>query len=156
MLFVVDSTFLAYYQNVTRDSPSGSQAMYASGYSTRPDSGDLYTITKIYKQDPTATTFQSSGHEDRYRIVLDKNIPFAGTTTSTSDIQGTAAQPGFGAKIGGVKVGIVNLFKFSPATTGNYEFTSECSNRGSCVDGVCECYKGYTMDDCGVQSAYAV
>ena len=159
MLFVVDSTYLAYYQNVTRDSPSGSQAVYFAATDVGAGGGDhldLYTITKIYKQDPTATTFQSSGHEDRYRIVLDKNIPFAGTTTSTSDIQGTAAQPGFGAKIGGVKVGIVNLFKFSPATTGNYEFTSECSNRGSCVDGVCECYKGYTMDDCGVQSAYAV
>merc|ERR1711918_167102 len=51
---------------------------------------------------------------------------------------------GFGARLGNTKVGVVGLFKFSPATTGNYVFVSECANRGSCVDGVCECYKGYT------------
>ena len=50
------------------------------------DSGDLYTISKIYKEDPTASTFTSLGHEDRFRIVLDKNIPFAGTTTTNTVI----------------------------------------------------------------------
>ena len=154
MLFVIDTTNTAYAQNFTLSAPSGTENVIPPTYTA--DSGDLYTITKIYKQDPTALTFQSTGHEDRYRIVLDKNIPFAGTTTSTSDTHGTVTQPGFGNKVGGVKVGIVGLFKFTPATTGNYEFVSECSNRGSCVDGICECYKGYTMDDCGVQSAYAV
>merc|ERR1719181_546328 len=31
-----------------------------------------YTITKIYKEDPTAMTFSQA--EDRYRIVVDKGI----------------------------------------------------------------------------------
>merc|ERR1711939_877318 len=145
MLFVVDTSNLAYYQNFTLTAPSMTQAVYSP----------------TYKEDPTDTTYTDTGHEDRFRIVLDKNIPFAGTSTTTntnwgSDTTQYAKGVGFGACLGNTKVGVVGLFKFSPATTGNYEFVSECSNRGSCVDGVCECYKGYTKDDCAPQSAYAV
>ena len=147
MLFVVDTKNLIYSQNVSATA-SGTMLALATGAA---DSGDLYTISKIYKEDPTATTFTQTGHEDRFRIVLDKNIPFAGTTTTTSTVSGE-----FGARSGLTKVGVVGLFKFTPATTGNYEFVSQCSGRGSCVDGACECFKGYTKDDCGTQSAYAV
>merc|ERR1711871_1841193 len=106
------------------------QAVYSPTYEA--DSGDLYTIAKIYKEDPTSTTTNTNWGSD--------------TTQYAKGV-------GFGARLGNTKVGVV---KFSPATTGNYEFVSECSNRGSCVDGVCECYKGYTKDDCATQSAYAV
>merc|ERR1711871_1807294 len=144
MLFVVDTKNLLLSQNVSYPNNELNAG-------TGTESGDLYTISKIYKEDPTATTFSKVGKEDRFRIVLDKNIPFAGTTTTTSTVSGE-----FGARTGLTNVGVVGLFKFTPATTGNYEFVSECSNRGSCVDGICECYKGYTKDDCGTQSAYAV
>merc|ERR1712022_72203 len=122
------------------------------------DQGDMLFVvaTKNYKEDPSATTFNKIGFEDRYRIVLDKNIPFAGTTTTTSTATATATVGSFGMKADAVNVGVVGLFKFTPATTGNYEFVSQCSGRGSCVDGACECFKGYTKDDCGTQSAYAV
>merc|ERR1711918_78693 len=143
MLFVVDTKNLVASQNVS----------HAGGSA---DSGDLYTITKIYKEDPSATTFNKIGFEDRYRIVLDKNIPFAGTTPTTSTATATATVGSFGMKADAVNVGVVGLFKFTPATTGNYEFVSQCSGRGSCVDGACECFKGYTKDDCGTQSTNAV
>ena len=55
-----------------------------------------------------------------------------------------------------VNRGIVNIFKFSPATTGNYDFVASCSNRGTCDEGTCECFKVYTNDNCDVQSALAV
>merc|ERR1712146_672764 len=61
-----------------------------------------------------------------------------------------------GASSNETYVGVVNLFKFSPATTGNYEFVAQCSNRGTCDDGQCECFKGYTNDNCDVQSSLAV
>merc|ERR1711865_770333 len=70
MLFVVDTKNLVKSQNVTT---SGNTLALATGAA---DSGDLYTISKIYKADPTAATFTLTGHEDRFRIVLDKNIPF--------------------------------------------------------------------------------
>merc|ERR1711988_985238 len=116
MLFVVDTKNLVASQNV---SYAGNTLSLADGSA---DSGDLYTITKIYKEDPSATATVGS----------------------------------FGMRADAVNVGVVGLFKFTPATTGNYEFVSQCSGRGSCVDGACECFKGYTKDDCGTQSAYAV
>merc|ERR1711871_693260 len=143
MLFVVNTRNLLASQNVSY--PGNTLALIDT---SAKDSGDLYTISKIYKEDPTATTSIATGHEDRFRIVLDKNIPFAGTaTTSTATGSGS-----FGMKSDNANVGVVGLFKFTPATTGNYEFVSQCSGRGSCVDGVCECFKGFTMDDCGTQS----
>jgi len=151
MLFVVDTKTLIYSQNVSVINAASTTETLIALATGAADSGDLYTISKIYKEDPTATTFTATGHEDRFRIVLDKNIPFAGTTTATSTVSGE-----FGARTGLTNVGVVGLFKFTPATTGNYEFVSQCSGRGSCVDGACECFKGYTKDDCGTQSAYAV
>jgi len=42
--------------------------------------------------------------------------------------------------------------------TQSYEYVSECSNRGLCnaEEGVCECFAGYTNDNCNLQSAVAV
>jgi len=42
--------------------------------------------------------------------------------------------------------------------TESYGYVSECSNRGLCnsEEGVCECFSGYTNDNCDMQSAVAV
>merc|ERR1712146_601811 len=32
---------------------------------------------------------------------------------------------------------------------------ASCSNRGTCDEGTCECFKGYTNDNCDVQSSLA-
>eukprot|EP00622_Pseudochattonella_farcimen_P005572 FR741211.1.p2 GENE.FR741211.1~~FR741211.1.p2 ORF type:complete len:144 (+),score=13.41 FR741211.1:1-432(+) len=143
MLFVLDSTYLRGNQNVSNAGNTVGAPEYAA------DSGNLYTIKKIYKADPTKHTFNNGGYEDRFRIVLDSNVPFAGTTTAT-------ATTGFGKATGNNNVGIVGLFKFTPATTGNYEYVSQCSGRGACIEGVCECFHGYTSENCGIQSAHAL
>merc|ERR1711987_19811 len=103
MLFVVDTKNLIASQNV---SYSGNTVADPTGAA---DSGDLYTISKIYKEDPSATTFSATGHEDRFRIVLDKNIPFAGTTTSTSTATASATVGSFGMGADAVNVGVVGL-----------------------------------------------
>lgn len=53
--------------------------------------------------------------------------------------------------------GIVTLFHFNPSTEGNYEYASQCSNRGLCDNtaGICHCFNGYTGVDCSIQNALA-
>jgi len=143
MLFVIDSRYLT--ESHSPVSQTLASDFTASSITTASyESGNLYTIEKIYKEDPTDITHF---REDRFRIVLDKHIPFDGTTRSNL-LTGASSNETY--------VGVVNLFKFSPATTGNYEFVAQCSNRGTCDDGQCECFKGYTNDNCDVQSSLAV
>merc|ERR1711988_734133 len=154
MLFVIQSNYMQTdYSPKEAGSSVASMVAMASGTNII-ESGNLYTVKKVYKEDPTATTFY---REDRFRIVLDKNLPFAGTDLSQQSSDGLGSSNAFanGSEYSS-HVGIVNLFKFSPATTGNCEYVSECSNRGTCDEGTCACFKGYTDDDCNVQSSLAV
>jgi hypothetical protein len=144
MLFVIDSNYYAgEFHTGAAKRPNGGTPNYPG--SATHESGNIYTIKKIYKEDPTVDTFKV---EDRYRIVVDKNIPFDGSYT-TSFTANLTFHPT-------TNRGIVNIFKFSPATTGNYDFVASCSNRGTCDEGTCECFKGYTNDNCDVQSSLAV
>jgi hypothetical protein len=150
MLFVIDSNYYAgEFHKGTPQRPDGVNLLTSTiatyGITATHESGNIYTIKKIYKEDPTVDTFKV---EDRYRIVVDKNIPFDGSYT-TSFTANLTYHPT-------TNRGIVNIFKFSPATTGNYDFVASCSNRGTCDEGTCECFKGYTNDNCDVQSSLAV
>merc|ERR1711934_77105 len=154
MLFIIDSYYMAGRYDpgdtsAVAKSPDGVLLTNLDGAdppTANFESGNLYTIKKIYKEDPTALTW---GREDRFRIILDKNIPFE--ASEKVQFQETNATSGWLSKRG-----IVNLFKFSPATTGNYDFVAPCSNRGICDEGTCECFKGYTDANCDVQSSLAV
>merc|ERR1712159_348147 len=121
MLFVINSRYLISQYTPKDAAADGSDYQDGNTISTTgvEESGNLYTIMKIYKEDPTDNSYI---REDRYRIVLDKHIPFAGDTTS-----------------GNLKL-----------ASSNNEFVAPCSNRGTCDEGQCECFKGYTNDNCDV------
>merc|ERR1711988_1785415 len=87
---------------------------YSAGFA---DTTDLYTITKIWKAEETATT---ATLEDKFRITVDKNINWDGSKVADPD--GDNA----------LNTGSVQIVKFTPATTGTFTYVSQCSNRGPC------------------------
>merc|ERR1711998_814427 len=78
-----------------KDAPVGSQTPATSVANT----GDMFSIAKIWKEEETTT---SKTTEDKYRIMLDAAIDGDGVSNA----------------------GYVQLVKFTPATTGNFEFVS--------------------------------
>jgi hypothetical protein len=141
-LFVVDAA----WGNVT-DSTSSDNTKNADP-SQRTDidgvaanTGNLFTVVKSWIEDYTSTT---ATLEDRYRIVLDRNLNWDSGSFTDAETE----------------YGAVELVKFTPEpdSSGAYTYVSQCSNRGLCngEDGLCECFKGYTNDNCDTQSALAV
>merc|ERR1711916_167270 len=100
------------------------------------------------RPDGSNPSYGSPATYESGNIYTIKNIPFS-ADHSMSFTANLTAHPSKSR-------GIVNIFKFSPATTGNYDFVASCSNRGTCDEGTCECFKGYTNDNCDVQSSLAV
>jgi len=100
-----------------------------SDSAAHPKYHNIYTIEKIFI-DRNSTTY-----DDQANIVLDMDINF-----KTEPV---------GAGSG------VLAYRFYPPT--GYEYVSECSGRGLCnsEEAICECFPGYTSDDCSVQNTLA-
>lgn len=68
---------------------------------------------------------------------------------------GPAAFAGMGNDFGHAQF---HVYKFFPAVASSYEYVAQCSNRGICdtESGTCQCFPGYTDDNCATQSSLAV
>lgn len=119
----------------------------AAHLAANPVYPNLYQVKKIFRARKTFDNDPSNPNSEKLRnqIVLDysNNAEFvwAGGRTGVTD---SSAQ----------------VYKFFPPTNnadGGYRYVGACSNRGICNTGtgMCECFKGYTSDNCGVINALA-
>ena len=147
--------------------PDSTKASLESASAFTADTGNMYTVVKVGTSAPSASTPTT---EDRYYFVVDKAINWDGSSTlarkdfgigggPTGWTLGPISQGQFDgmAAPGDQAIGTVPVVKFSPGAT-SYEFVQQCSGRGLCNgdDGLCECFTGYTSDNCDQQSALAV
>jgi len=83
------------------------------------------------------------------------------THSITTDLSTNwAASVGAPGPSGTEGLGLANfrVYKFFPATASTYEYVAPCANRGICDNGAgtCQCFPGYTSDNCHVQASIAI
>lgn len=171
-LFIIDSCWGT--GNAGSSSPvatnpffGGKETSCANSLTVNHNTGNIYTVTKVYTQpllsaistdSPTDFSDLSNGdakkYVDTYVIEVDMNVGWEGPK---GDPENTDTGPyGSSTPTWSENTGIVTLFHFDTSMeNSNYEYVSQCSNRGLCNVGlgVCECFGGYTGVDCSSQNA---
>jgi hypothetical protein len=121
--------------------------------------GDKFVLLNFEKP------FKSSAFLNIYTVDNVKTIPSLSTLTGdpnmfmrhviTTDISTNWAHH---YADGTTDAGKFLVYKFIPAKASSYEYVAECSNRGTCSrdTGVCECFPGYSSDNCHTQSSLAL
>ena len=134
--------------------------------------GNMYEVVKVGVNPMSAST---AATEDRYYFVVDKVVNWDGSatvarSTSRDDADKTATGngqdpyeqiwmshlnlPSVGVTMA-QKIGLQMVVKFDTSGAESYEYVAPCSGRGLCNEGNCECFAGYTGDNCNLQSALA-
>merc|ERR1719163_135682 len=106
--------------------------------------------------------------EDRFYFVVDKAINWDGSATAARSTSSSAlatvgtnpVEAAWLSKLGdsatvSQNIGLQMIVKFDTSTAESYEYVAQCSGRGLCNEGNCECFAGYTGDNCNLQSALA-
>ena len=135
---------------------------------------NLYTVTRLEKRLPQWSNWQrygsqlTPGYNGKALQFMTNEVHLDLATNWGSSVGSPMGSTSWGSRLGGQE-GIDSMFnssaasgfalyKFFPHVDSSYEYVAPCSNRGSCnVDrGLCECFAGYTSDDCHQQTTLAL
>jgi len=136
---------------------SGAYKPTAASLMSNPVYPNIYTVQKIGRnpkdysligdRDPSGDAFKESM---RHTATLD----FALNSRFLHYPNYRAYQSG--SLLGAIAASSATIYKFHPPT--GYNYVGECSNRGVCnsATGVCQCFSGYTGDNCGAVNSLAM
>lgn len=118
-----------------------------------PPRVNLYTAERLYTgnyQYSVSDRFSNSASNGDAEMHYMTHVITTDLSTNWGHSVGGAAENQEGTQF--------HVYKFFPSTDSTYEYVAECSNRGICDtdSGICDCFSGYTNDDCSVQSSLAV
>jgi hypothetical protein len=131
---------------------------------TNPPHINLYSVQRLAKSVPRWSNYARWGQANS--AVLDtKYDPGADLTYMTNTIK-LDLSTNWAVSPGGVDLStsseaentFFRVYKFFPAPASSYNYVAPCSNRGTCdtTTGLCQCFPGYTNDDCHVQSSLSL
>jgi len=127
--------------------------------------GNMFEVVKV-GVDPLSATTPTT--EDRFYFVVDKVVNWDGSAkakrsanmdqsdrTQWGDVEASWLKHLGSVATVDQEVGLQMIVKFDTSTAESYEYVAQCSGRGLCNEGNCECFAGYTGDNCNLQSALA-
>jgi hypothetical protein len=131
----------------------------AAAMALNPKYVNLHRVKKISREDSTAVG--TDAEKTRNQIVLDYGV---NTLYTDADLEEAVIYKFHPASTQIAPTSTVSLSQCTNAlgtslhTYGGYNYVSQCSGRGVCntETGLCECFDGYTSDNCGVQNALAI
>jgi len=136
--------FFNNYNTSGYEYPAGS-AMRTSAHQSNPVYLNIYQVDKISREyKGWYTGYENPNNEvGRHQLLVDygSNTRYHYAVNSAGSFFGQTA----------------SAYKFHPAAASTYTYVSECSNHGICdqSNGLCQCFSGYTSDNCAVQNALA-
>jgi len=115
---------------------AGAAVMTSTRFLTNPIYPNIYTVEKLSRENRgSSTDAESLFGRTQMKLNMGVNAEYTmAASTFTTD---------YGAYV----------YKFYPPT--GYNYVAECSNRGVCDSnsGICQCFSGYTNDNCDTQNA---
>jgi hypothetical protein len=129
---------------------NGTNAVYPNMYQI----SKLNRAEKNWGNDPQITTSQdawfSEGEKIRTTITLDKSV--------NQDFYYDGGQMMDGGSTSDTSARVYKFFPDTSTAANGYAYAGECSHRGVCnqENGLCECFGGYTNDNCDTINALAL